>query len=1427
MTFKNLKTVNMNLKNSKLLLLTPILLIFVCNNIFGQTAGTANTLGTTGVTAIQSTTAAGYKLSIGGAAKIFGTGTFNTVASPTFMLWNTSATGRKYAFLPNNTGQFLLYDSTLSITNFIYNGATGKIGLGAFGAASSATPTLPDSTLHVIGGFKLVNGTQGLGKILVSDAAGGASWQAQSGDATSTSTAGSWVTTIGANKVTYAKMQAASLAGRLLGSASTGTAVTELKLGTGLTISNDSLKLTSTGTGPTYFNTNIGTGFRWAIPNSNNIKTLFNGYAIAIDSTTNTNGLTVKVDSAILSGKYLKITDTVNKWQPKGSYLTGNQTITATGDVTGIGTSALPLTLAVVNSNVFATNSFLKIGVNAKGLVTSASAAGAADVTGALGFTPYNATNPSNYITNISGLISAGSNTAITGTGTAASPYVINATNSGGVTGTGVNNYLPKWMGTGSLGNSIMQDNGTNISIGGNSINTTYYRLGTISPVGTGLNTIAASESNGNSLEMYEFNGISAINSYNRGTATFNPLNISASTTTIFNGATNQPIISVNASSNVGIGTVLPSEKLDIVGNLKFSGALMPGGQTGTPGYILTSNGAGTPVWTAPGSIVGTTTWGLQGNAGTTPGTNFIGTIDNTDIMFKRNGIISGLINGSLGNNSFGISALQANTTGYSNTAMGHTAGMANTTGNYNNFIGYQAGANTTTGVQNNFIGANAGLANTTGQFNNFVGVGAGQANTTGSLNSFVGAYSGAANTTGGFNNFIGYATGGANTTGNSNSFIGGQAGLNNTTGESNNFIGFQTGLSNISGAGNNFLGNFAGQSNTIGNNNSFIGGAAGQNNTTGNYNVALGTVALADGTTANNNTALGYNTGRGITTGSDNTIIGANVTGLPATLSKNVIIADGLGNRRINVDGNGNVGIGTTSPTQLLEVAGNNNPTAMVKTTGTSLAAIYVGDGSNNSGLQYYPAGNCCWPTGTTALTTGSSAGNLVFHTLNPIQFYINNQERARFSVTGDLGLGTSTPSEKLDVTGNIKFSGALMPNNSAGTVGQVLTSTGAGTAPVWATPSAGGTAGWALTGNAGTNAATNFIGTTDNVNLVFRRNNIKSGFISADNTALGVNSLAANTTGSRNVSIGQNALAVNTTGGYNVAIGGVTLNANTTGYNNVAVGDGALVTNTSGHTNVAVGPYSLLLNTTGISNTASGTQALSSNTTGNYNVATGRGALQFSTTGSNNVASGLQSMYSSSTGDNNVAYGAYSLHSNSTGSSNTAIGYGTGEGITTGSNNTIIGANVQGLPANLSNNIIIADGSGNRRINVDASGNVGIGTTNTADVNYKLFVETGIRTRKVKVDVAAWPDYVFAPTYKLPSLNELEKFLLNNQHLPEVPSATEVEKNGIDLGNNQAILLKKVEELTLYMIDLNKKVEALAKENEELKKKVTATNK
>jgi uncharacterized coiled-coil protein SlyX len=98
-------------------------------------------------------------------------------------------------------------------------------------------------------------------------------------------------------------------------------------------------------------------------------------------------------------------------------------------------------------------------------------------------------------------------------------------------------------------------------------------------------------------------------------------------------------------------------------------------------------------------------------------------------------------------------------------------------------------------------------------------------------------------------------------------------------------------------------------------------------------------------------------------------------------------------------------------------------------------------------------------------------------------------------------------------------------------------------------------------------------------------------------------------------------------------------------------------------------------------------------------------------------------------------------------------------------------------------------------------------------------------VHTRKVRVDQSTWADYVFNSDYKLRPLHEVETFIQQNNHLPEVPSTKEVEENGIDLGDNQATLLKKIEELTLYVIEQNKKMELMQKEMEKLKKQQSAT--
>jgi hypothetical protein len=100
-------------------------------------------------------------------------------------------------------------------------------------------------------------------------------------------------------------------------------------------------------------------------------------------------------------------------------------------------------------------------------------------------------------------------------------------------------------------------------------------------------------------------------------------------------------------------------------------------------------------------------------------------------------------------------------------------------------------------------------------------------------------------------------------------------------------------------------------------------------------------------------------------------------------------------------------------------------------------------------------------------------------------------------------------------------------------------------------------------------------------------------------------------------------------------------------------------------------------------------------------------------------------------------------------------------------------------------------------------ANGNVGIGTLNPGE---KLSVNGNIKAREVQVTTNGWSDFVFDKGYVLPTLAETEKHIKEKGHLPGIPSAAEVEKNGIELGEMNKKLLQKIEELTLYLIEMKK---------------------
>jgi uncharacterized coiled-coil protein SlyX len=131
--------------------------------------------------------------------------------------------------------------------------------------------------------------------------------------------------------------------------------------------------------------------------------------------------------------------------------------------------------------------------------------------------------------------------------------------------------------------------------------------------------------------------------------------------------------------------------------------------------------------------------------------------------------------------------------------------------------------------------------------------------------------------------------------------------------------------------------------------------------------------------------------------------------------------------------------------------------------------------------------------------------------------------------------------------------------------------------------------------------------------------------------------------------------------------------------------------------------------------------------------------------------------------------------------------------------------------------NRIVVSDASGNLYYR-DAS-SLALNETMNSD----LAVNGRVTAKQMQITQAGrWPDYVFSKQYKLPSLREVESFIEQNNHLPGIPSAAEVEKKGIDVAGNQAALLKKIEELTLYVIEQEKLIQKQNNQYNELKQEM-----
>lgn len=246
-----------------------------------------------------------------------------------------------------------------------------------------------------------------------------------------------------------------------------------------------------------------------------------------------------------------------------------------------------------------------------------------------------------------------------------------------------------------------------------------------------------------------------------------------------------------------------------------------------------------------------------------------------------------------------------------------------------------------------------------------------------------------------------------------------------------------------------------------------------------------------------------------------------------------------------------------------------------------------------------------------------------------------------------------------------------------------------------------------------------------------------------------------------------------------------------------------------------------------TGLNNTFIGHLAGKVNTSGMYSTFIGSGSGQLST-GSGNTFVGSASGYNNTTGFSNTFLGRNSGSDNLAGTNNCYIGFSTGS-KNLGSSNVFIGSSTGPAVTSTISNMLMIDNistltpliwgdftTTSRQLKLH--GKVGIGGNSTTAFGnfpsfsgsvsvsaYNLFVKGGILTDEVRVSTT-WADYVFAKEYQLPTLQEVEKHIQEKGHLINVPSAKQVQEDGIELGEMAKIQQEKIEELTLYIIAQNK---------------------
>ena len=437
--------------------------------------------------------------------------------------------------------------------------------------------------------------------------------------------------------------------------------------------------------------------------------------------------------------------------------------------------------------------------------------------------------------------------------------------------------------------------------------------------------------------------------------------------------------------------------------------------------------------------------------------------------------------------------------------------------------------------------------------------------------------------------------------------------------------------------------------------------------------------------TTGNNITIAAAAGGGGGTVTQVNT--GSGLTGGPITTTGTVSVAnDGVTSTMLQ-----NNSVTTAKITDGTITATDIANTQIVKSLNTLKDNVTLIAGSN---ITITPGGNNLTIASTSSGMGGSGTANYL--SLFTGSTTLGNS--VLYQTGGNIGIGTTTPGAKFDLSGSDALINGLTIGRGSG---NSASNTAFGIGALYSN-----TTGIYNTAN-GYEAL--YYNTTGVNNTATGRYALYLNSTGNYNTADGYGVLYSNTSGSHNTANGYRALYTNNIGYDNTANGYRTLYANTTGYGNTANGYEALYSNTTGANNTANGYQSLFFNNEGTRNTANGYQSLYSNTTGGYNTAIGGIALYSNTTGMDNTSIGYRALYSNTSGDYNTANGGFALSFNITGNQNTAHGYYSLYSNTTGANNTANG--YQALYLNNSGNYNTANGIFTLYSNTIESYNTGIG--------------------------------------------------------------------------------------------------------------------